>query len=105
MRRENAKGKSVIGKMHQWVVAWLLAAGIALVAAMPARNEQQPLGRLAQMSGVTRQYMSCEETYGDGWTTCGSQVCASPLAQAEMFGLLSRVIRTAGLVITQLWDM
>jgi len=93
--------------MHQWAVVWLLAAGLALVAAMPVGDQQKPLGRLAQMSGVTRQYMSCEETYGNEWTTCGSRVCIvlSPLAQAEMVGLLSRAIRTAGLVITQRWDM
>ncbi|KAH6853391.1 hypothetical protein B0I37DRAFT_409564 [Chaetomium sp. MPI-CAGE-AT-0009] len=67
--------------MYRCAVVWLLAAGDALVAAVPVAGQQKPLGRLAQMSGVTRQYMSCRETYGEGWRTCGSwtsRSCYSP---------------------------
>ncbi|KAH6651126.1 hypothetical protein F5144DRAFT_598533 [Chaetomium tenue] len=60
--------------MHPWAVVWLLATGIALVEAMPLFEDlQKTLGHLAQITGVTRQYMSCEATYGNEWTTCGSQ--------------------------------
>ncbi|KAK4042446.1 hypothetical protein C8A01DRAFT_13952 [Parachaetomium inaequale] len=83
---------------HQWVLAVASCLAVfgssssALAAAVPAPGgggagggeQQKPLGRLPPMSGgVTRQYMSCEETYGNLWTTCGggrqnSRSCYSP---------------------------
>lgn len=51
------------------------------------QEQQKPMGRLTQMgsttplsdtlewSDATRLYMSCEETYGIGWKTCGDAVC------------------------------
>jgi hypothetical protein len=86
------------------VVASFLAAfgggsssSSVLAAAVPApggggggwEEQQKPLGRLLSVSGgVTRQYMSCEETYGGLWTTCGDVVCFVCLPLVENWPLL-----------------
>ncbi|KAK3898860.1 hypothetical protein C8A05DRAFT_18621 [Staphylotrichum tortipilum] len=68
--------------MRQSVVASLIAAGGVLAAAVPGTGRQQkPLGYFKQLSSISRQYLSCEETYGGGWETCGdqnSELCYSP---------------------------
>ncbi|KAK4129335.1 hypothetical protein N657DRAFT_676975 [Parathielavia appendiculata] len=61
--------------MHRWIIISFLAFGGVLSAALPGRDEQQ------DQPVKTKQYMSCEQTYGKGWETCGapnSRSCYSP---------------------------
>ncbi|KAK4153389.1 hypothetical protein C8A00DRAFT_33873 [Chaetomidium leptoderma] len=77
--------------MYQGIVALFLAAAGALAAAVPGgAGQQKPLGRLTQTSDVTRQYLSCEETYGSEWETCGdrnSRSCYSPALKHSCCGV------------------
>jgi hypothetical protein len=73
--RKQGCGQGKLRKMRLSVVASLIAAGGALAAAVAGAGRQQnPLGRFKQPSNTKGQYLSCEETYGRGWETCGDQV-------------------------------
>jgi hypothetical protein len=64
-------------KMRRFLVVGLFAGG-ALAAAVPGGGQQKGLPELlSQMRSAERQLISCEETYGSGWETCGDQVCLS----------------------------
>jgi hypothetical protein len=90
--------------MHGWVVlSFFLAVGGALSMALPAKGEQQdPSGQTTQMPGVTGRWMSCEETYGKGWETCGAQVSFAARSRRGVLEL-TRESRIAGLAIVRLW--
>ena len=64
--------------MHQSLVLSLIAAGSggALGLVAPGTDRQQKLlgPPSKQLSSTPRQYLSCAETYGGGWETCGDQV-------------------------------
>lgn len=82
--------KGLFHEMRRSLLACCLAtAGGALgaVGAMPAEEQyaqQKPLGRLTQLPGAASgQYLSCEETYGAGWETCGDQVRVAPPLYGE----------------------
>jgi hypothetical protein len=73
--RKQGCRQAKLRKMRLSVLASLIAAGGALAAAVPGEGRQQnPLGRFKQPSNPKGQYLSCEETYGEGWETCGDQV-------------------------------
>jgi hypothetical protein len=56
----------------------VLASG-ALIASVGA--VQKRLGGL--LPHVRRQFMSCEETYGENWILCGDEVCPTSVAQSR----------------------
>ncbi len=88
--------------MRPIVVASFIAAGGALAAAVPGAGRQQnPLGRFWKPSSTNGQYLSCEETYGRGWETCGDQVCLA--ARLREGVRLLMCARTADSVITRRW--
>ncbi len=77
--------------MHQSLVLSLIAAGSggALGWVAPGADKQQKLlGPAKQLSSTPRQYLSCAETYGGGWETCGDQVrhAACPGVEGNVFG-------------------
>jgi hypothetical protein len=62
-------------KMRRSLVVKLLVSG-ALAAAVPGGGQRKRLSDfLSQMPSAEQQLISCEETYGNGWETCGDQVC------------------------------
>jgi len=63
----------------QSFLAILLVGGV-LVAR--AETEQKYLGKTAR--NIRRQFMSCEETYGESWVPCGSEVCTQSSSSPAM---------------------
>lgn len=76
--------------MRGYAVASILAAAGALAA---GGEGQKPLGRLSAPLDVARSYLSCEETYGKGWVTCGDRVCSSHLAGSD--GVANRRVKSS----------